>query len=69
MSGAGGGGERAASELQVPFLGRVPIEPQVVQSTDSGTVLDEAEGASRKVFQDLVRGIRQRVEGSEGDED
>ena len=31
-----GGGERAAQELQVPFLGRIPIEPEVVKSGDEG---------------------------------
>ncbi len=31
-----GGGEKAASSLDVPFLGRIPIEPVVVKSGDSG---------------------------------
>jgi len=31
-----GGGERAARELGVPFLGRIPIEPQIVSSGDEG---------------------------------
>ena len=32
-----GGGERAAAEMSVPFLGRIPLEPGIVDSTDSGT--------------------------------
>jgi ATP-binding protein involved in chromosome partitioning len=32
-----GGGEKAANDLEVPFLGRVPIDPEVVQKSDSGT--------------------------------
>ncbi|MBN2206064.1 MAG: Mrp/NBP35 family ATP-binding protein [Candidatus Aminicenantes bacterium] len=32
-----GGGERAAAELDVPFLGRIPIDPQIVVSGDAGT--------------------------------
>jgi ATP-binding protein involved in chromosome partitioning len=31
-----GGGERAAAELGVPFLGRIPIDPQIVVSGDEG---------------------------------
>jgi len=31
-----GGGEKAARELGVPFLGRIPIDPAIVESTDSG---------------------------------
>ncbi len=32
-----GGGERAAAEMGVPFLGRIPLEPGIVDSTDKGT--------------------------------
>ena len=31
-----GGGERMAREMGVPFLGRIPIDPQIVSATDSG---------------------------------
>jgi ATP-binding protein involved in chromosome partitioning len=31
-----GGGEKLASEMGVPFLGRIPIEPKIVESGDSG---------------------------------
>ncbi|MEA3485774.1 MAG: P-loop NTPase, partial [Candidatus Aerophobetes bacterium] len=31
-----GGGEKAANDLNVPFLGRIPIEPAIVNSTDEG---------------------------------
>ncbi len=36
-----GGGERTASELKLPFLGSVPIDPFVVQTGDSGELLPE----------------------------
>jgi Mrp family chromosome partitioning ATPase len=32
-----GGGERTAKEMEVPFLGRIPLEPDVAKSGDSGT--------------------------------
>jgi len=31
-----GGGERAAADLKVPFLGRIPVESEMVKSGDSG---------------------------------
>jgi len=31
-----GGGEKAAMEMRVPFLGRVPIDPDVVADCDNG---------------------------------
>jgi len=31
-----GGGERMAEEMDVPFLGRVPIDPQIVADSDGG---------------------------------
>jgi ATP-binding protein involved in chromosome partitioning len=34
-----GGGERAAKELDVPFLGRIPITPAMVSAGDSGKPL------------------------------
>ena len=37
-----GGGEKAAKEMGVPFLGRVPIDPRIVESGDSGRPFVEA---------------------------
>ena len=31
-----GGGEKMATQMNVPFLGRIPIDPQIVQACDSG---------------------------------
>jgi len=31
-----GGGEKAARDLKVPFLGRIPLEPLMIKSGDSG---------------------------------
>jgi Mrp family chromosome partitioning ATPase len=31
-----GGGEKAAIELQVPFLGRIPLDPAIVENCDRG---------------------------------
>lgn len=37
LSGKAGGGERLATEMGVPFLGRIPLDPRIVMSGDSGT--------------------------------
>jgi len=47
-----GGGERAAGDLKVPFLGRIPFEPEMVKSGDSGRPLIsyvEGKGASKAI--------------------
>jgi Mrp family chromosome partitioning ATPase/predicted Fe-Mo cluster-binding NifX family protein len=31
-----GGGEKMAKEMGVPFLGKIPIEPQIVEASDNG---------------------------------
>jgi len=31
-----GGGEEMANQMNVPFLGRIPIDPQIVEACDSG---------------------------------
>lgn len=47
-----GGGERIAAEMQVPFLGRIPLDPAMVISTDSGKpfVLNHRDSAAARAF-------------------
>jgi len=54
-----GGGEIAAVDLGVPFLGRIPIDPQIVISGDEGKPFLTVIGDSRssKAFQDIVNKI------------
>jgi Mrp family chromosome partitioning ATPase len=51
-----GGGEAAAGELGVPFLGRIPIDPDIVTGSDSGDPFAAAEGRSdlRSSFSRIV---------------
>ncbi len=37
-----GGGERTATAMGIPFLGRIPFDPKVVSCGDSGTSLNES---------------------------
>ena len=41
-----GGGERTARQLQVPFLGEIPLDPKVAIGGDSGTPIVAAEPRS-----------------------
>jgi ATP-binding protein involved in chromosome partitioning len=51
-----GGGEKAAKDLGVPFLGRIPIDPEVVQKSDSGTpyVASYPDSEVTKAFQEIA---------------
>jgi ATP-binding protein involved in chromosome partitioning len=51
-----GGGEKAAADMGAPFLGRVPIDPTVVNSGDDGTpiVLSNRESPASKAFEEIV---------------
>ena len=54
-----GGGERAAHDLTIPFLGSVPFDPEIVVSGDSGTpfVLGEERSEAREAFETIVSKI------------
>lgn len=47
-----GGGERAAAEIGVPFLGRIPVYQPIRVGSDEGTpiVVGEADSAAAKAF-------------------
>jgi Mrp family chromosome partitioning ATPase len=60
-----GGGEAAAKEMGVNFLGRVPIDPQMVKMGDLGQpyVLDEPEEPGPKAFRAIAKALEERVNG------
>jgi ATP-binding protein involved in chromosome partitioning len=62
-----GGGERAALELGVPFLGRIPIDPKMVISCDAGTpfVIDPVPSEVRKAFENLTQVVVRATEKAE----
>jgi len=43
---AAGGGERPTHEMPVTFLGRIPIDPRLVEWRETGTCIQEREYAS-----------------------
>ncbi|MCD6207949.1 MAG: Mrp/NBP35 family ATP-binding protein [Methanosarcinales archaeon] len=58
-----GGGERAATDMDVPFLGRIPIEVMIVKSGDSGIpFVLEHESDAADAFEAIVDRIEQFVQ-------
>lgn len=62
-----GGAETTAAEMEIPFLGRVPFEPDIVRDSDSGTpfILEHSSSEAGKAFQNIVDRIRRFVEKEE----
>ena len=60
-----GGGERAARELGVPFLGRIPIDPEIVTTGDAGKsyMLDSPDAPGPKAFKAVVRKLVGEIAG------
>ncbi len=54
-----GGGYKAALELGVPFLGKLPIDPRIVISGDEGKpfVASQPESEAAKAFMNIVENI------------
>jgi len=54
-----GGGEKAAVELGVPFLGKIPIEPKIVISADEGKpfLTAQADSEASQAFNKIVEKI------------
>jgi ATP-binding protein involved in chromosome partitioning len=51
-----GGGKKAAFELGVPFLGKIPLEPQIVTSGDDGKpfIIHQPDSEASKVLAEIV---------------
>ncbi len=57
------GGERAAQKFDVPFLGRIPLDPAIRECGDSGTplVVADPDSPQTKAFQAAATMVQQRV--------
>lgn len=58
-----GGGEKLAAEMNVPFLGRIPLDPGIVLSGDSGSpfVESSADSIAAKAFAAAIMPILNRT--------
>jgi ATP-binding protein involved in chromosome partitioning len=59
-----GGGERLATEAGVPFLGRIPIDPEVSRSGDDGDVFLAVAGKSPSAvaFKSIIAAVCQSLD-------
>ena len=62
-----GGGEVAARDLEVPFLGRIPFDPGVVRGGDDGVhrIVADPDGVTAKSFVGVVDNIMEIVESTD----
>jgi ATP-binding protein involved in chromosome partitioning len=60
-----GGGERAAKDLNVNFLGAIPIDPAIVINTDDGEpfVISNKESPSTRAFKEVADKIMKQFPG------
>ncbi len=58
-----GGGEKTARDFDLPFLGRVPMDPRVVIAGDTGTpyLSSEEETPATKAFAHVVEAVENRM--------
>ncbi len=58
-----GGGEAAAKELNLPFLGRIPLDPEIVVGGDAGTpfVLAHPSSEATKAFRRVVQALKAQL--------
>jgi len=62
-----GGGEKMAKETGVPFLGSIPIDPQVSADSDKGApfVIAHPDSAAAKAFVDIVKQVETYLDSRE----
>lgn len=60
-----GGGEKAAKEMNIKFLGKIPLEPKIVEDSDAGIpfVVENQDSISAKAFNDIAENVLKIVEG------
>jgi len=58
-----GGGQQAAEELVVPFLGKIPLEPHIVVAGDSGTpyIATHPESVTAQAFARVIDAMEQQI--------
>jgi ATP-binding protein involved in chromosome partitioning len=62
-----GGGKKIAEDLKVPFLGKVPIDPQICEDSDRGTpfITEHMDSRATKAFMGIVENVENFLERNE----
>lgn len=63
-----GGGERMAADMEVPFLGRIPIDPEIMACGDAGEpyVTAHADSEAASLFREIAGRLLNSSKGEEG---
>ena len=58
-----GGGKRLAQDLDVPFLGQIPIDPKICEEADKGIpfVMGHVDSPAAKAFKEIVKKVEDFV--------
>jgi ATP-binding protein involved in chromosome partitioning len=62
-----GGGKKIAEDLDVPFLGSIPIDPEICRDSDKGTpfIIEHADSPASKAFMDAVEKVKRFLKKAE----
>jgi len=54
-----GGGKRVAEDLNVPFLGQIPLDPKICEEADKGVpfVTGHVDSLAAKAFKEIVKKV------------
>jgi len=55
------GGKNAAKEFNLPFLGAIPLNPEIVPLADAGKPVVSVESESKEAFQNVVDNIMKEI--------
>jgi ATP-binding protein involved in chromosome partitioning len=55
-----GGGQKIAEDLSVPFLGSIPIDPEICRDSDNGIpfITEHVDSPATKAFSDIVKKVQ-----------
>jgi ATP-binding protein involved in chromosome partitioning len=65
-----GGGQKIAEDLSVPFLGSIPIDPEICRDSDNGIpfIIEHADSPATKAFTEIVKKVEHFLEHKERSE-
>ncbi len=62
-----GGGEKIAEDLAVPYLGKIPIDPEICRDSDRGSpfIIEHPNSPASKAFMNIVKKVEKFLEKKE----
>lgn len=59
-----GGGKKIAEDLMIPFLGRIPIDPEICEDSDRGIpfIIEHTNSPATRAFMEIVKKIKRFLE-------